>query len=194
MAQIRAFFAVEIINKKLLHAIGKLQEKLDSIIDRLKLVEIENLHITLRFLGNISEVTAKKLYDFLENEINPKYFKDGPLEFSVQKLSDFSKRVFHLGVKGPISVLREIHDEIESELRKTYGFKPEKKLKVHITLARARKNRNRSQSQPFPINDYNQLKSEYDSENVLGTFSVGKVFLKKSVLTPKGPIYSNLEF
>ena len=194
MGQIRAFFAIEISNKKLIHAIGKLQKELVQVIERLKLVELENLHITLRFLGDISEDVAKKLYKFVDEDINPIYFGDGPLEFTVQKLSDFSKRVFHLGLKGPISVLREIHDKIDSELVKSYGFNPDRKFKAHITLARARKNRTRQVSSSFSIENYLKLKQRFDSETLLGTFTVAKVFLKKSILTPQGPIYSNLEF
>ena len=113
---IRAFIAVEIKNKKLLYAIGKLQEKLVRIVDRVKLVELENIHITIRFLGDISEVSAKKLYNFLEEEVNSQYFLDGHIEFTVRKLSDFSKRVFHLGLQGPVSILREIHDKIDDKL------------------------------------------------------------------------------
>ena len=134
------------------------------------------------------------MYSFVENDINPKYFEDGPLEFSIQKLSDFSKRVFHLGLKGPTSVLREIHDEIDAELVKKFGFEKDNKFKTHLTIARARKNRNKQEIRPFPVKEYTQLKEEYNSEKILGTFSVSKVFLKKSVLTPKGPIYSNIEF
>jgi 2'-5' RNA ligase len=194
MGQIRAFFAVEIKDKKLIHAISKLQEKLVRSIDRLKLVELENLHITLRFLGDISEQAAKRLYFFLETEVNPQFFQNGPIEFTVQKLNDFSKRVFHLGLQGPVSVLREIHDRIDEELIKFYGFEQDRKFKTHITLARARRSKTKRPTTSFPLNEYHSLKNEYNSNMVLGRFKVAKVYLKKSVLTPQGPIYSNLEF
>ena len=194
MGQIRAFFAVEIKDRKLIHAISKLQEKLSSVIGRLKLVELENLHITLRFLGDISEEAAKRLYEFLENEINSQMFEDGPVEFTVQKLNDFSKNVFHLGLQGPISVLREIHDKIDEELVRSYGFEQDRKFKTHITIARARRNKRKDLTNPFPLNEYNRLKNEYNSKKILGSFKISKIHLKKSVLTPKGPIYSNIEF
>ena len=194
MGQIRAFIAVEIANKKLIHAISKLQEKLKGIIGQLKLVELENLHITLRFLGDISEKAAKRIYTYLEDNINPNYFEDGPIEFTVQKLSDFSKRVFHLGLQGPVSVLREIHEQIDDELVKKFGFENDRKFKSHLTIARARKNRNRQSSIQFPIDKYDKLKKEFEDSVVLGTFRVAKVYLKRSVLTPNGPIYSNIEF
>ena len=194
MGQIRAFFAVEIKDKKLIYAISKLQEKLSGIVERLKLVELENLHITLRFLGDISEEAAKKLYNFVETEINPQFFEDGPIEFTVQKLNDFSKRVFHLGLQGPVSVLREIHVKLDEELVKSYGFEQDRKFKTHITLARARKSKSKQPDIGFPTNEYNSLKNEYSSNAILGRFKVSKVYLKKSTLTPNGPIYENLEF
>lgn len=194
VGQIRAFFAVEIKDKKLIYAISKLQEKLAGAIERLKLVELENLHITLRFLGDISEEAAKRLYEFLETEINSQAFEGGPIEFTVQNLNDFSKRVFHLGIQGPLSVLREIHDKIDEELVKSYGFEQERRFKTHITLARARRSKTNRPTTPFPLNEYNSLKNEYNSKKILGNFKVSKVYLKKSVLTPQGPIYSNLEF
>ena len=40
---------------------------------------------------------------------------------------------------------------------------------------------------------YTQLKSQYN-EFEFGKWKIEKVVLKKSVLTPTGPIYSNLEF
>ena len=194
MGQIRAFFAVEIKDKKLIYAISKLQEKLSGIVERLKLVELENLHITLRFLGDISEEAAKKLYNFVETEINPQFFEDGPIEFSLQKLNDFSKRVFHLGLQGPVSVLREIHVKLDEELVKSYGFEQDRKFKTHITLARARKSKSKQPDIGFPTNEYNSLKNECSSNAILGRFKVSKVYLKKSTLTPNGPIYENLEF
>ena len=63
---IRSFFAIEVKNKKLIYAISKLQEKLVGMMGRVKLVEPENIHITIRFLGDISETIARKLYIFLE--------------------------------------------------------------------------------------------------------------------------------
>ncbi len=191
---IRAFFAIEIKDKKLIYAISKLQEKLTGIMDRLKLVELENIHLTLRFLGDITEHTAKKLSYFLEEEVNSYFFEDGPIEFTVQKLNDFSKRVFHLGLQGPVSVLREIHEKIDNELVKSFGFEQDRKFKTHVTIARARRSKNKMPAEEFPIKEYDVLKQEFGSNTVLGRFRVSKVYLKKSILTPQGPIYSNLEF
>lgn len=191
---IRVFFAVEVKDKKLIHGISRLQEKLSGIVERLKLVELENIHITLRFLGDISEETAKRLFYFLEEEINPVFFKEGGIEFTVQKLSDFSKRVYHLGLQGPVSVLREIHSKIDEELVKSYGFEKDRNFKSHVTIARARKSKTNHSTVEFPISAYIALKTEYGIENVLGSFKVAKVYLKKSILTPQGPIYTNLEF
>ncbi|MBN2156145.1 MAG: RNA 2',3'-cyclic phosphodiesterase [Candidatus Lokiarchaeota archaeon] len=192
-SSIRAFFAVEIKNKKLIYAIRKLQEELTGIMDQIKLVEPENIHITIRFLGHITEPTARKLYEFLQNDINSHYFQNGPLEFTVRRLGDFSKRVFHLGIQGPVSTLREIHDKIDNKLVESFGFPKDRKLKTHITIARAKKSKNRQISTNLPLKEFQTLKNDYVAKE-LGSFQVGKIFLKKSVLTPQGPIYSNLEF
>ncbi len=196
MQDIRAFFALEITNEVVIEKITKLQNSLSSLINPIKLVEPENIHITLRFLGNISETTASELFLFMEKEINSVFFKDGPLEFDVIGLNDFNKRVFYVKLKGDIEKINKIHYILEKNLIENYDLKPDKKFKAHITIGRMkRRKKKHPKDNKSYINSvlYSKLKTEY-SQKVLGKIKIKHICLKKSTLTPTGPIYENISF
>ncbi|MHA1863619.1 MAG: 2'-5' RNA ligase family protein, partial [Candidatus Thorarchaeota archaeon] len=55
MSQIvRAFLSIDIENQALFPHISETQSKLDTNLAKMKLVEIENIHFTLRFFGDTS--------------------------------------------------------------------------------------------------------------------------------------------
>lgn len=202
--EIRAFIALEINNKETIKNIQILQQKLSNALQplRIKMVELENLHLTLRFLGNISLKQAKEIHDFLESNINSMYFNEGALKFDVVKLGDFKSRTFYTDLLGPTQTLIEIHDKIERYLIERHHFEPEKTFKTHITIGRLKEDnyygkRSKNQGQdginPKLNPKLNELKKEYQN-SVLGNIQFSKVLLKKSTLTSKGPIYENLKF
>ncbi|MHA1729474.1 MAG: RNA 2',3'-cyclic phosphodiesterase [Promethearchaeota archaeon] len=199
--KIRAFFALEIKNKKVIYNIKRMQEKLDEISGsvRIKMVEPANIHLTIRFLGNIGEDIAEKLYYFIETNINSVFFNDGPLEFDVINLKDFRKSVFFVDLRGPTQILAKINDILEDELVKNYHFRREtRQFRTHITIGRKKKQRNKKQDnreikERIDKELYSKLKQEY-SQKTLGRIEFEKLFLKKSTLTPNGPIYENLEY
>lgn len=191
---IRAFFALEIKNPHVISNVAKLQEKLEDLVRplRIKSVEPENLHLTMRFLGNIDEETAKDLYLAVESEINDVYFADGPLEYEVRRLGDFKKRVFFVDLEGDTEKLREMKQNLEDIVVERFDFKPDRKFRTHITIGRLKRYRGRrGTKQRFPYEAYKEMKEEYKAEN-FGSVIFHKIYLKKSTLTPRGPIYENL--
>lgn len=192
---LRCFLALEIDDKNTIHNIVKLQEQLGKAISPVKMVEPENIHLTVRFLGNISEPMASKIYKFIEEKINNEFFSKSPIKFEVAGLGDFGKKVFFVKLNGPTEILKQIKKNVETELVEKLHFEPDRKFEVHITLGRLKRSRGRNRTPP-KINheEYNRLKQDYSNENVLGTINFKRLYLKKSTLTPKGPIYENLEF
>lgn len=198
--EIRAFIALEINNSDTIKNIKILQQKLSDAIQplRIKLVELENLHLTLRFLGNISLKQAKEIYNFIESNINVNYFNNQTLKFVVTKLGDFKGRTFFTDLSGPTQTLVKIHDKIEKYLVDYYHFDPEKSFKTHITIGRLKEDygygkHGKSQIKGEINPKLYELKKNYQNE-ILGDVEFTKVLLKKSTLTPKGPIYENLIF
>ena len=92
-------------------------------------------------------------------------------------------RVIWVGIEKGASELSEIYGQLEPKLRKI-GLIPDKKgFSPHLTIARVRSGRNRSEL----VNILGDLKL-YD----FGVMRADILRLKKSTLTPTGPIYSTI--
>ena len=199
MSKIRSFFAVELKSPQILDEIEKYQRKLQKSIGPLKLVNRTLLHVSLRFLGDIDNETAKILYNFMESEINSIFFNQNDEKIGTLKgVGDFNKRVFFINIHGVKELLQEIYEKINEKTRSFPEIKQETKpYTPHLTIARSKRSSHNRYRQNQIINPgqlpYPQLKSQYE-EFEFGKWKIEKVVLKKSVLTPTGPIYSNLEY
>ncbi|MDI9394045.1 MAG: RNA 2',3'-cyclic phosphodiesterase [Euryarchaeota archaeon] len=174
---IRTFIAVELD--------PSFREKILQIQDRfsefdLKFVNPEIVHITLKFLGGINESKVCSVAAALDSIMCE------PFEAKIEGIGVFPKpsnpKVLWLGATGNFETL---HDDVET-LLKPFKFKEdERAFTAHATLARV-KFLNKGQKSAF-INVLNELKNIE-----LGSMQVNKVLLKKSTLTPDGPIYETL--
>ncbi len=171
----RTFIAIEIpleIRKKVIDFINMVRT-----VQPIKWVEFENLHITLKFLGEVSEDRVKRVIESVESVM--KGIK--PFAVSFEGLGCFPDprypRVVWIGVKegaGEISVLQQ---HIDQALLAT-GFPVEKKFHPHLTIGRVKVRCDLS----------NILGKEFKSE----PYTVKSITLFKSTLTPKGPIYETV--
>ena len=129
----RVFVAVEISNDRILKNIETFQKnvKIDA-----KPTKIDQIHFTLKFLGEIDENGGESL-TAIANEI---------------------------GIKLT-----------------SLGFENDKKFKPHLTIFRVKKK----------INDISVIMKVYQTIE-FGTQTVSKIKVKRSVLSPKGPEYSDL--
>jgi len=154
-----------------------LQDKIDDSLARLN--KVSTYHLTLKFLGKVFEDKAKEVIDRLK-EVRFKPFK-----LSLDKIGVFPKedyvRVVWVGVKPSDSVL-ELQSGIEGVL-KDFGFKKDFKFHPHITLARVKS-----------VSDREGFAKNLKGINVNGGEVEIKDFrLVKSTLTPKGPVYEDVE-
>ncbi len=172
---IRAFIAVELPEKFIPEI-----ERLCSLIKipGVKLVEPGLVHITLQFLGDIHENKVEPVVNAL-SDIKCKSFEAG-----IKGIGVFPKpsyvRVIWLGGHGDFDTL---HSEVEKALS-PFNFKKGDSFTPHATIARVKQ----------PVNS-KELKERIRNigEVDLGTFSVSFISLKKSTLTPRGPIYETLK-
>lgn len=181
---VRLFIAVEVEDLNTLKRIIDIKNRVNacsSYID-LKAVEDENLHMTLRFIGEVNEHLINDITNVLQCVSN---FKRFSIRFrGVGAFPSVGRpRVIWLGVSEGSNQLKLIRDCIEKGLRRL-GFQPEKEeFTPHLTLARVKEFK--------PSRCLSELFAELNDVDV-GPSPVTKVKLKKSTLTPKGPIYSDL--
>ncbi len=154
-------------------------ERIESVLDTpgIKLVQPAQVHITLKFLGDISEDNVEPIASAL-SQINCK-----PFEARIKGVGIFPKpayiRVIWLGAEGNFE---ELHSEVERVLS-AFKFEKDDKFSPHATLARVKQLREKAML----------LEKIRKLEGIdLGTMNVESITLKKSTLTPKGPIYETL--
>lgn len=186
MDEIRCFIAIELpiaAKKGLSHIQYSLQQ---HELPRIKWVSIPNIHLTLRFLGNVAPETVtsiNKVIDELSHHMNPFSLQLGNLgAFPNLK----NPQVLWIGLKGEVTKLITLQQSIAGELAKL-GFPRETRAyQPHLTLARLGNKITRTERQRVgdlvsgivPENDYE--------------IKVDTIYLIRSQLTPRGPIYHQL--
>ncbi len=172
----RTFVAAEITDQSILSSIKNLQSNLRI---EARPVELQNMHFTLLFLGEISEDMVQRVQDEL------KTIKFDSFDISFEGIGAFPKpkfpRVVWVGVRNGAGQLVDLAKTVEEKLS-PLGFKSDKEFKPHITMFRI-KNK---------IGDITYELAKYSNEK-FGLQKISEIKFKKSVLTPSGPIYSDLQ-
>ncbi|MFP3285334.1 MAG: RNA 2',3'-cyclic phosphodiesterase, partial [Nitrososphaeria archaeon] len=178
---VRCFVAVDVrLQGDGLEAYRRVTRSLESVL-RMKPVEEGNLHLTLRFIGEVEEERVARIRDALRAVRHP------PFDISLRGLGAFpspsNPRVIWIGVEEGSRELRELRDGIESALR---GIVPEDEegFTAHLTIARVKGGGRGGAGLGI-------LKEHGDAD--FGTMRVSDFRLKRSVLTRTGPIYTDIE-
>ncbi|NIP67046.1 RNA 2',3'-cyclic phosphodiesterase [Candidatus Bathyarchaeota archaeon] len=178
---IRSFISFDLDDESVLRELSEAQDRLVDTGANLKLVKLENIHATVRFLGNIRHDMVDAIHKSME-EVD-----FTPFDVELNGLGVFPNmryiRVVWAGIQKGAHEIREVFDQLEPRLRKL-GFKPDSKgFSPHLTIARVKSGRNKEEL-------VRCVKEQADRE--FGVFQGECLRLKKSVLTPKGPNYSTL--
>jgi RNA 2',3'-cyclic 3'-phosphodiesterase len=177
---LRAFVAID-LPRSVLDSLVEFQDELSATGGDLKLVERENLHFTVKFLGEISEAQASEVLSRLGRLRLRKGVVDvtGAGAFP----SPRRPRVIWVGVAreseeviGPIA--REVIGTLEG-----IGERDDRPFQAHITLGRVRSQRNSREIGEF---------LEKHSERSFGAAELSALKLKSSRLTPSGPVYNDV--
>ncbi len=179
MALFRGFIAVEIPAAP---SIINLEQAISKTGADVKLVEPENIHLTLRFLGD----TEESQIDAIEEIIKESVKGITPFSLTLRGTGVFPNekylKVLWIGIIDAEPLVR-IARSIEEKLVPLGFAKEKREFSAHLTIGRVRTARNKDQL----LNVIHEFKDEE-----FLTQQVTKVTLKKSELTPKGPIYTNL--
>ncbi|MDD5699571.1 MAG: RNA 2',3'-cyclic phosphodiesterase [Candidatus Nanoarchaeia archaeon] len=163
----RAFISIDIpdnIKKEII----KIQNKLPELNG--KKTEVENLHLTLKFLGWIDEAKLEEVKKIL------KEIKFHKFETEINKMGMFSDRIIWLNMTNCNGLQREI-DEKLSDL-----FEKEERFMGHLTIARVKSLEDRKKF----IEKLREIKIKPIK------FEVDNFKLKSSQLKRTGPVYEDL--
>ncbi|MFH1789144.1 MAG: RNA 2',3'-cyclic phosphodiesterase [Candidatus Altiarchaeota archaeon] len=145
---------------------------------KIKAVEEENIHFTLKFIGEVNPGNIDKIKDALSQ-----VSAESSFTLSVRGIGVFPKpsfpRVIWAGAKEGADELTRLHEKTDTLLA-PLGFKPENRFHPHATIARVRH-----------LSDADKL-AQILSENKdkeYGTYKVSSLNLMESRLSPTGPEY-----
>jgi len=176
----RLFIAADINNrsKKLIEKKFKLLKS--ELNNDLKWVKKENWHLTLKFIGEASEIDKENLIKVLKNiEFDS---KGQYINFDkIGAFPDFeSAKVIYLALNKGENILKIIHKRLEAETAK-YDFESDNRDYIpHLTLGRA-KNKNSSISDKFKSQNFVNIYAKIES-----------ITLYQSKLKKEGPEYIKL--
>jgi len=171
---VRVFIAVE-PSAEIRNNVATIQQSLNGA-GRLSLVSSNLMHITLKFLGEIPESAIDKLKQAVDT------LETSPYAIDVSRVSTFGK--------PPRVIKAEVHDnnasanlaaKLDAALFSLGYPKDEQKFSPHITIARIK------EYSPALMPKIAQIR-----ENSFGRSEITELLIKKSVLTPSGPIYTTL--
>ena len=180
----RTFIAIE-LDKDIKEKIALIQQQLKQTNANVKWVKPENIHLTLKFLGEVNEEQLNKTKNILQDSIKEKRSFD----MVISELGAFPKlespRVIWIGIKNGVENVLDITSILEGELSRIDFPKEKRPFSGHITIGRVRSNKNRSELIEA-VNKFNKEEQKEFSQ------TVKSIVLFKSTLTPKGPIYEAL--
>ena len=169
----RCFVAVD-LDPQLRRTVDKLQAELSGLDT--KLIKPENLHFTMKFLGEVDEGTVNKVKIIL-NDVASRY---KPFSVTLKGVGVFPSEKFVRVVWIGAAQLSDLQNEINETLSPL--FKKEKPA-PHLTIARVR-------SQKYLTKIIAFIKNHRNEE--IGTMYISELKLKKSTLTLEGPVYEAL--
>lgn len=183
MGVLRLFIAVE-LSSEVRGKLSAAQEKFKTSGARVKWVRPHQIHVTLKFLGNVDETRVGAIIEAVSAALQP----CEPFTVTVAGAGTFPPgrraRVVWAGVNKGDDKLIKLQHTVEDACEKL-GFKAEKRVfRPHFTLGRIKSGTGLRRL-------LQQMERYRDRE--FGRLKVRNVLLIRSKLTPEGPHYTILE-
>lgn len=186
MSLVRVFIAIEvppIVRQAIEKNTARLQSTLDASLVRW--TPTNNIHLTLKFLGDVSPATIDMLAQMLTQEAS----QHPCFEMQFQGLGTFPNsrrpRVIWIGIQAP-AALEALRRGIEAATARM-GYPTENRpFSPHLTIGRVKQTASPTDAQKI------RVALERTKIGTLGTGTVGAVHLFKSDLKPSGSVYTRL--
>lgn len=177
---IRSFIALELPEPVIEHLIS-VQLKLEMSQGKINWEKKDKLHVTIKFLGDVTENNLVKISNLLEILVQ----RFNTFELSLDRLGYFKSngipRILWAGLNENCN-LTKLAGEIDI-LCSEFGFEREKrKFKPHITLLRIKNEGIIKNLKPIEKIDFGELK-----------FEAEKVTLFQSILSRNGSVYKPIK-
>jgi len=179
----RCFIAID-IDEPARTALRHLQQELAAAANLkksdVKWVEPDNIHLTLKFLGEIKDKQVLEICD-LTGRIAARY---GGFDIDIEKVGHFGGRTAKVVWVGAGSEkLAELQNDLELHLAEAGFAEDNRPFTAHLTLCRVRN--------PRAGAKLAELLAAYKDFR-LGRLSADSVCVYQSQLTAKGPVYTLL--
>ncbi|MCS7138945.1 MAG: RNA 2',3'-cyclic phosphodiesterase [Crenarchaeota archaeon] len=177
---VRVFVSLDIEDEKIGNRVSEIQRRMVETRADLKLVDTKILHITLFFIGEVHESMVKELCNALSK------VEGHQVEIELRGIGAFPT------VSQPRVVFAKINkgfDKITERARRVsetllnLGLRMNEDFSPHITLARVKSRMGVDRLVTF---------IRENADILIGETLTSRLRLKKSTLTPKGPIYETL--
>ena len=184
--QIRSFIAIE-LPEEVKAGLRRIQTELKLPGHTfVKWVATESVHLTLKFLGNISPQKVAEITGVMEQASQGV----SPFQLEVTEVGAFPNmrqpRVLWVGIKGEIDKLVTWQQRIDNGLIPLGFAKETRAFTPHLTLARLREG-----CSPGDRRDFGEMVAKIPVD-VSYKFNVNSLNLMKSQLLPGGAVYSRL--
>jgi len=186
MSVIRAFIAIDLS--------ADIQLRLDKVVHDYKIqlanipirwVPASNIHLTLKFLGDVSLSNLNILTDMIQTEISSHHQFDISVGGSGAYPNLRQPRIIWVGVEAPPELIA-IQNGIESTTGRLGYTREERAFSPHLTLGRVSRN--------ATAQDIKAISKAIEATKVgfLGATCVEKIYLYRSDLQPTGAVYTQI--
>ena len=186
MSLLRAFLASE-LPSALQDAIQKTTANLHKTLgdDLVRWVPAHNIHLTLKFLGDVSQTNLDLIKQMLATEAAQYQSFDVQVEGIGSFPNARRPRVIWVGLNAP-AALASLQHSIETAAARLGYESEERGFSPHLTIGRVRQNVSSS--------DVQKIRVALEAAKVgnLGTAHINAVHLFKSDLQPTGSVYTKL--
>ncbi len=186
MSVIRAFVAIDLppdVQDCLTQVSAQLRERVGE--KSVRWVPIPNIHLTLKFFGDVSENNL----DVLKEIISAEAALQKPMEIGIGRLGAFPKtrhpRIIWVGVEAPPE-LTSLQRGIETKTNKVGYPKDKRSFFAHLTLGRVTRN-----AAPSDVRKIGDIIIS-SAVGFLGAASVQAVHIFKSDLLSTGAVYTKI--
>lgn len=186
MSVIRSFIAVD-LPEEMYSSLKNTSDQLKEMLDGLPIrwVPIKNIHLSLKFLGDVSEKNIHVLKEILQAEAA----SHSTFEISVGGFGVFPNvirpRVIWVGVEAP-DELANLQRRIDMETARL-GYAPDQReFTPHLTFGRVSRN-----ASPKQVRKVSSILRNFNL-GFLGAARITEVSLFRSDLGPDGAVYSKM--
>ena len=186
MGLLRAFVASELppsLQDAIQTATASLRKTLDG--DLIRWVPPQNVHLTLKFLGDVSPSNL----DLIKQALRTEAAQVQPFDMTVEGFGSYPTprrpRVLWVGLNAP-AALASLQHAVESATARLGYPTEDREFSPHLTIGRVR--------QHISASDLQRIRGVVEGIKVglLGTVQVNSIHLFKSELSPNGSVYTKL--